>query len=87
MISDTYVIEIIQSTSDVKSIRFEKPQGFIYLAGQYIYITIGEEPNLMAKHFTLSSSLSEDFLKITRELTGHPSANALASLKSGDWSP
>jgi ferredoxin-NADP reductase len=84
MIFDTYVIETVQRTPDVKSIRFEKPQGFNYLAGQYIYITIGEEPNLMTKHFTLSSSPSEDFLEITKKLTGHPFANALASLKSGD---
>jgi hypothetical protein len=41
----------------------------------------------MTKYFTLSSSLSEDFLNITKKLTGHPSANALASLKSGDSSP
>ncbi len=84
MIFDTHVIESIQRTPDVKSIRFEKPQGFNYLAGQYIFISVGEEPNVMTKHFTLSSSPTEDFLEITKKLTGHPFANALASLKPGD---
>lgn len=30
---ETRVIEVIQRTPDVKSVRFEKPQGFSYLAG------------------------------------------------------
>lgn len=84
MIFDTYVIETIQRTPDIKSIKFEKPQGFNYFAGQYIFITLGEGPNQMTKHFTLSSSPTEDFLEITKKLTGHPFANALISLSSGD---
>lgn len=38
----------------------------------------------MTKHFTLSSSPTEDFLEITKRLTGHPFSNALACLNSGD---
>lgn len=47
-------------------------------------MTLGNGPDEMTKHFTLSSSPTEDFLEITKRLTGHPFSNALASLSSGD---
>jgi len=84
MIFETSVVETIQRTPDIKSIRFEKPPGFNYLAGQYIFITLGDGPDQMTKHFTLSSSPTEGFLEITKRLTGHPFANALANLSSGN---
>lgn len=84
MIFETDVIETIQRTPDIKSIRFEKPQGFHHLAGQYIFITLGDGPEKITKHFTISSSPTEDFLEITKRLTGHPFANGLASLVTGD---
>lgn len=84
MIFETNVIETIWRTPDIKSIRFEKPEGFHYLAGQYIFVTLGDGTEQMTKHFTLSSSPTENFLEITKRLTGHPFANALASLNAGD---
>lgn len=84
MIFETNVVETILRTPYIKSIKFEKPQGFHHLAGQYIFITLGDGPEKMTKHFTLSSSPTEDFLEITKRLTGHPFANALAGLSSGD---
>jgi ferredoxin-NADP reductase len=81
---ETNVIETIQRTSDIKSIRFEKPPRFNYFAGQYIFITLGDSSEQMTKHFTLSSSPTEDFLEITKRLTGHPFANTLANLNPGD---
>lgn len=81
---ETDVIETVQRTPDVKSIRFTKPQKFDYLPGQYIFITLGSDSDQMTKHFTISSSPTESFLEITKRLTGHPFANALASLEKGD---
>jgi ferredoxin-NADP reductase len=81
---DVDVIETIQRTPDVKSIRFSRPQEFNYLAGQYMFITLGGGPDMMTKHFTISSSPTEEFLEITKRLTGHEFANALAGLKVGD---
>ncbi|HWQ18458.1 MAG TPA: FAD-dependent oxidoreductase [Methanotrichaceae archaeon] len=81
---ETEVIETIQRTSDIKSIRFRKPQGFDYIAGQYALITLGNGTDQMTKHFTLSSSPTESFLEMTKRLTGHPFANALAGLNVGD---
>jgi ferredoxin-NADP reductase len=84
MFFETDVIEIIQRTPDIKSIRFEKPKGFQHLAGQYVFITLGNGSEKMTKHFTLSSSPTEGFLEISKKLTGHPFANALTSLVPGD---
>ncbi len=78
------VIETIQRTPDIKSIRFRRPQEFNYLAGQYMFITLGSGSDEMTKHFTISSSPTEDLLEITKRLTGHPFANSLAALKAGD---
>jgi len=84
MLFETRVIEVIQRTPDVKSVRFEKPQGFSYLTGQYVVLTLGDSSDPMKKPFTLSSSPTEGFLEITKKLTGHPFSNALADLKPGD---
>ncbi|MGB9926889.1 MAG: FAD-dependent oxidoreductase [Methanosarcina sp.] len=81
---ETSVFETIQRTPDIISIRFEKPSGFNYFAGQYIFITLEDGSEQMTKHFTLSSSPTENFLEITKRLTGHPFSNALARLSSGD---
>lgn len=84
MLFETKVIETIQRTPDVKSFRFEKPQGFNYLPGQYVVLALRNKSTPMKKPFTLSSSPTEDFLEITKKLTGHPFSNALLELKSGD---
>ncbi len=80
---ETEVTKVIQRTPNVKSVRFEKPWGFSYLAGQYVVLTLSDSSNQMKKPFTLSSSPTEDFLEITKKLTGHPFSNALAELRPG----
>lgn len=81
---ETDIIELIQRTNDIMSIRLTKPKGFDYQPGQFIFITLGSGESEMTKHFTISSSPTEAFLEITKRLTGHPFANALAALKVGD---
>jgi ferredoxin-NADP reductase len=84
LIYETDVERLVQRTKNILSIRFAKPNGFDYLAGQYIFITLGEGDAEVTKHLTISSSPTENFLEITKRLTGHPFANALLSLKPGD---
>ncbi len=81
---ETNVVGTIQRTPDIKSIRFEKPQEFTYFAGQYIFVTLKNGPEEMTKHFTLSSSPTENFIEITKRLTGHTFSNALANINPGD---
>lgn len=61
-----------------KTFIFEKPRGFTYKAGQYMYWTLPElkypDSRGSIRHFTLSSSPTEDFLSITiriREESGY----------------
>ena len=54
---ETNVIDVIQRTPDVMSIRFEKPQGFSYRAGQYVIVTLvvtpDNSPDRMKKPFRI----------------------------------
>lgn len=54
---------------DTKTFIFERPGGFSYLAGQYVYLTLPRltQPDERGdtRHFTLSSSPTEDHLAIT----------------------
>ncbi|MDD1753165.1 MAG: FAD-dependent oxidoreductase [Methanotrichaceae archaeon] len=78
------ILQILQRTRDVKSIRLRKPEGFDYFPGQWISVTLANENEQKTKPLSLSSSPTEDFLEITKRLTGHDFSNALEALKVGD---
>jgi ferredoxin-NADP reductase len=81
---ETDVKESIQRTGDIISIRFTRPAEFDYRPGQFIFVTVGSGDFEVTKHLSISSSPTEGFLEVTKRLTGHPFANALAMLKEGD---
>ncbi|MCX9012857.1 MAG: FAD-dependent oxidoreductase [Candidatus Methanoperedens sp.] len=82
---ETAVTQKIQQTPDVISIRFNRPEGFDFTAGQYMFIKLKSGGKQLEKHFTISSSPTElDYIAMTKKLTGHEFANALAALKEGD---
>lgn len=79
------ITEIIQRTHDVKSFRFNRPEGFDYKAGQYIFVTIFVGEDMVRKPFTLSSSPTEkDHLEFTKKLTGHEYSNAINTMDTCD---
>lgn len=85
IIFETSVKQKIQRTPDVISIRFNRPEGFDFTPGQYFFIALKRGGNQLEKHFTISSSPTElDFIEVTKKLTGHEFANALAGLREGD---
>lgn len=79
------VADIIQRTYNVKSFRFLKPASFTYKAGQFIFVTIKSGTEELRKHFTLSSSPTEDFIEFTKKLTESNFSTALDALEVGDW--
>jgi ferredoxin-NADP reductase len=85
MIFETTFSEVIHRTSHVKSFRFEKPDGFEYEAGQFMYVTIETFGGRMMKHFTISSSPSESYLEFTKKLTESDFSKSLVAVKAGDW--
>ncbi|MCX6679969.1 MAG: FAD-binding oxidoreductase [Methanothrix sp.] len=78
------VIETVQNTKSSRSIRFYRPPGFDYLPGQFIILELNGIEGEIRKPLTLSSSPTEEFLQVTKRLTGHEFSNALLSLKKGD---
>ncbi len=82
---ETEVKEIITRTHDVKSFRFFKPSSFDYIAGQFMFVTIGSGNGELKKNFALSSSPTEkDFIEFTKKLTASEFSNALRSLEIGE---
>ncbi len=81
---ETEVTQLVWRTDEAKSIRFEKPAGFDYLPGQWISLTLGQGDKQKTKPLSLSSSPTEDFLEVTKQLTGHEFSNALAALTVDD---
>jgi ferredoxin-NADP reductase len=83
---ETNVQDIIQRTYNVKSFRFPRPAGLSYKAGQYMFVTIKASGKELKRHFTISSSPSEQgFIEFTKRLTESEFSNALIALKPGDW--
>lgn len=77
--------EIIQRTHDIKSFRFNRPVGFDYKAGQFMFVTITVLGEKVRKPFTISSSPTEkDYLEFTKKLTGHDFSNELDAMDVGD---
>ncbi len=81
---ETEVVQLVWRTDEAKSVRFTKPEGFDYLPGQYIYLTLGQGDKQKTKPLSLSSSPTEGFLEVTKQLTGHEFSNALVTLNVGD---
>ncbi|MBC7113195.1 MAG: FAD-dependent oxidoreductase [Candidatus Methanomethyliales bacterium] len=80
----TTVLSIIERTKDTWSFRFTKPEGFKYLPGQYMFVSVPNNGGLLTKPLSISSSPHEDFLEVTKRLTGHDFSNAMAGLHVGD---
>ncbi len=78
------VLEVIPRGARAVSARFERPEGFSYLAGQWAFATIERNGEVLTRHLTLSSSPTEPFLEMTKGMTGHPFAEAFRALAPGD---
>jgi ferredoxin-NADP reductase len=84
MQAETEVTQVLLRTRDALSVRFARPKDFDYLPGQYMFITLRRGEEQMTKHLTISSSPTEDYLEVTKRLTGHEFSNALGAVKAGD---
>ena len=79
----TRLMEKIPRAGDIVSFRFERPEGYQYLAGQWHVVTIPVSPEPLTHHFTHSSSPTEPFLEFTTRMRGTQFKNALDSLPLG----
>lgn len=82
---ETTIQEIIPRTHDVTSFRFPKPADLQYKPGQFLYITIKQGGSELSKHFSFSSSPTDDFIEFTKKFTDHEFSMALKAARVGDW--
>lgn len=74
----------IERTSDITSFRFDPPEGFTYLPGQFFFVYIPAEVEGNIKHhFSFSSSPSEPFIEFTTRIRDSPFKNRLKKLTIG----
>lgn len=70
-------------TPGICAFRFVRPGDYTFTAGQWFVITIPSGDGPLTKHFTHSSSPTEQFLEFTTRLTGSQFKNALDTLPLG----
>src|SRR5512147_2932184 len=80
----TRVTDLIRRGESAFSLRFGKPEDFVHLPGQYMFITPVTGGGKLTKHLTISSGPEDPYLEVTKGNTGHPFAEALKALQPGD---
>ena len=80
----TEVIDTAEKTPSSRSVSFLRPHGFDYLPGQFVILGLDGENGEVKKPLSLSSSPTEEFLAVTKRLTGHEFSNAFLSIKKAD---
>jgi len=86
-VSGTYELAVLSKTpcgEDVITIRFERPDGFTFLPGQWLRLTLKTEQGEETKTFTNSSARGDDWLELTTRLSGSSFKQALAEVQAGD---
>ena len=77
-------IERIPCGAEVASFRFSRPDGYDFVAGQYLLLEVETASGAEAKPFTHSSAPHDAYLEITTRLSGSAFKNALLALAPGD---
>ncbi|MFA4989540.1 MAG: FAD-dependent oxidoreductase [Candidatus Omnitrophota bacterium] len=78
------VKEIVPRADNVKSIRLEIGEKIDFKAGQFLSVTLADDPALK-RYLSLSSSPTEQgYLEFTKKLTNSDFSKVLNQLKSGD---
>ncbi len=78
------IIEVIQRNYNVKSLRLKLPAPPEFTAGQFMAVTLNNNP-LLKRYLSISSSPTEgNYLEFTKKITGSDFSKALNELKAGD---
>jgi len=80
----TKIIEVIQRNYNVKSVRVEPAKDIDFKAGQFLQVTLQNDPQLK-RYLSISSSPTEkNHLEFTKKLTQSDFSKALDTLRAGD---
>ncbi|HPN72367.1 MAG TPA: FAD-dependent oxidoreductase [Candidatus Omnitrophota bacterium] len=79
------IINIITRVTGVKSFRLERPEGFSFKPGQWMFVHLDVNGKEEKKPLSFSSSPTETgYIEFTKRLTGSDFSKKLDSLKEGD---
>ncbi len=67
---ETELLEIIEETPDVKTFRFEKPEGWTFIPGQFVMVFFPEVFGKANRAYSISSSPNSPYLDLTIKLYG-----------------
>lgn len=70
--------------SGTLTLRFEKPEGYVFTAGQFTMLEVECEAGAVRKPFTIASAPRDPWLEFTTRLSDSCFKQALAAMKSGD---
>ncbi len=83
---ETAFQSIIQRTSNVTSFRFHRAPELDYKPGQFFFVTLKQNGKELTKHFSFSSSPTEqDHIEFTKKLSDSDYSSALSAAKADDW--
>ena len=82
---ETEVVDVIERTHDVKSIRLKVDYKKGFMPGQWFFVTLDKDREIQ-RHLTISNSPTETgFIEFTKKLTGSDFSKILETIKPGDW--
>lgn len=81
---EVVVADVRARCADVLSVRFERPEGYAFEAGQYLALSVMTAEGEQTKPFSHSSATTDPYLEITTRLSGSAFKNALAALAPGN---
>lgn len=75
-----------QLTSDTYEFRFEKPEGFEFLAGQFVQFCIPQNEKIVLRSYSLSSTPTDPYLEFcVKFLDGGIASNHLKHMNIGEY--
>lgn len=87
MATATFEVRLIGTTTPAPgtgTFRLSRPDGFAFLAGQFVSVTLDTREGEQTKHFSIDSAPADPFVEITTRLTGSAFKDALVALRPGD---
>ncbi len=76
-------LERAKCPTGLGTFRFERPDGYTFVPGQFLSLTLQTRDGQQTEHFTHSESPLDPYLEITTRLTGSAFKDALVALTAG----
>lgn len=80
----TALIDRTEWGEDAVALRFERPPGYEFAAGQYAVLSPGSSEEVRGKPLTIASAPGDDWLEFTTRLSDSEFKRALDAMRPGD---